>query len=82
MSDIEYVVNFGEHPSIDDCGALREKLVRCRDCRHYDRPNARCMKLGIDCYLADPQVSDLPGREHTFGDYGFCAWGERKEGGE
>lgn len=59
------------------------EIVWCKDCRHYDRPNARCTKFGIDCYLADPQVSDLPGREYTFGDYGFCAWGvKRKEGGE
>ena len=55
------------------------KVVRCKDCKHYDRHNARCTKFGIDCYLADPQVSDLPGREYTFGDYGFCAWGERRD---
>lgn len=36
MSDIEYVVNFGKHPNINDKGALREKLVRCRDCTYLN----------------------------------------------
>ena len=35
MSETEYVVSFGEHPDIDDCGALREKVVRCRDCAKW-----------------------------------------------
>jgi hypothetical protein len=57
----------------------RERVVRCRDCKHYDAYNSLCNKFGIDCYLATPQVNEKPGYEHTYGDYGYCAWGERRE---
>lgn len=76
MSDIEYVVNFGERPSIDDCGALREKLVRCRDCskwHHIDTEDG--MRYGecgewkrADSYCVPATNED-----------GFCAWAKRKE---
>ena len=75
MSEIEYVVSFGEHPSIDDCGALREKVVRCRDCRHHYTAPAR-NELGPYelhyCDLLDYEVEPE----------GFCSWAKRKEGDE
>lgn len=58
---------------------VQTEIVRCKDCKHYDAYNSLCNKFGIDCYLATPQVNEKSGYEHTYGDYGYCAWGERKE---
>ena len=51
----------------DHYGTLHERIVRCRDCKHYKHiePDGFCAwaerKQSPDC---------------------FCAWAERKEGGE
>lgn len=44
------------------------EIVRCRDCKHY-HPE---MYNNINCewFMSDVEPE------------GFCAWGERKEGGE
>lgn len=63
----EYIVEFGEHPSIEDKGALREKIVRCRDCAYFATD-----KLGDYCTLFD--FEDVK----SMGDR-FCAWACRKE---
>lgn len=56
----------------------REEIVRCRDCKHYYEaenyhPNGnyvmRCCKY-FDAYNDEVEPD------------GFCAWGERKEGGD
>ena len=50
--------------------AVREEIVRCRDCKHYEKlsdDKGVCHPLGI-------VFADM--------DDGFCAWAERKEGGE
>lgn len=47
-----------------DVSQLREKIVRCSDCRHYKHNNfPRC---------------DLYSIAHEVEPDGFCAWGERK----
>lgn len=46
----------------------REEIVRCRDCREY---NTELYKY-ISCELLGRYVEPD----------GFCAWGERKEGGD
>ena len=45
-----------------------EQIVRCRDCKHY-HPE---MYNNINCewFMFDVEPN------------GFCAWGERKDGGE
>lgn len=67
-----------------DGSTLREKLteiVRCRDCKYMHTVRSW---LGMDvdeCWLhADPESGAL-GKERTEPD-GYCAWGERKEGGD
>lgn len=56
---------------VDWYGTLHGEIVRCRDCVHY--------MSGSRCNLQD----DF--NEFHWLDVepdGFCAWGERKEGGE
>ena len=62
----EYIVEFGEHPSIEDKGALREKIVRCRDCKH-------CFETwsGYEC-------ERFSGEYHRAEPDGFCSWAERR----
>ena len=65
-------------------GEHREEIVRCRDCKHmfdwaYDRPMCKLWAMN------DPDNSNA-----SYGNAlypvvkldGFCAWAERKEGGE
>lgn len=76
MSEIEYVVSFGEHPDIDDCGALREKVVRCRDCAkwHYFDYKDGVRYGGCDEWKRADSYLVPATRED-----GFCYWGERRE---
>lgn len=66
----EYVV---EEPSSQSASwRVHERIVRCRDCKHY-------------CEHEWVMVTDVSDVCHFFGDGvkvepdGFCAWGERKE---
>lgn len=43
-------------------------VVRCRDCKHYERD--KCCELFV---FADDRIS------HVYDQDGFCAWGERGE---
>lgn len=52
----------------DAGGELREEIVRCRDCIHFEHD-----ELGEYCTLMDFQAIGGMAR-------GFCAWGERREG--
>lgn len=50
----------------------REKIVRCKDCKHYEYWEFRDGRTAYDCarggdYLFDTEPD------------GFCAWGERRE---
>lgn len=65
----EYIVEFGEHPNIEDKGALREKIVRCRDCKWFLVDE----RYDNACRWFCRSLKD---------DNGFCSFGERKEGGE
>lgn len=44
----------------------REEIVRCRDCRYYNRYQDLCERLQPGMLVLEP-------------DDGFCAWGERRE---
>lgn len=46
-----------------DCYIKRGEIVRCKDCKHYDRGR---------CYLLQ-QLDDIRKEED------FCSYGERKE---
>ena len=74
----EYVVDFGDCRSnqfvrlsmalIEQYGAkLQERIVRCRDCRFSLAHGNGCGR-NQDIYDVEPD--------------GFCAWAERKEGGD
>lgn len=45
----------------------KEEIVRCRDCRHYHSYQDLCERLRPGMVVMDD---------------GFCAWAERKEGGD
>ena len=72
----EYVVDFGDCRSnrfvglnmvlIKQNGAkLHERIVRCRDCKHYTEDEAEYWHYcGEWCGQVEPD--------------GFCSWGERK----
>lgn len=50
--------------------AVREEIVRCADCMHFERTakNGICHRSEFLPMWAEPN--------------GFCAWAERKEGGD
>ena len=51
---------------------IREEIVRCRDCKHYDAAGPWCCepsKVFIDEYGIEICANVRPD--------GFCAWGER-----
>lgn len=50
---------------------LREEIVRCRDCRYGINGGELCAEGASDSWDWRNVEPD-----------GFCAWGERKEGGE
>ena len=58
----------------DHYGTLHEEIVRCRDCVYY-KPDPYPIDPGWPMYCEDT------GRDMIEPD-GYCAWGERKEGGE
>lgn len=50
-----------------------EKIVRCRDCTHYD------MREGFGCSLLGLWSGNTRGfGSFNMGPDGFCAWGERR----
>lgn len=74
MDEVRGNMTLGEYYAShndDHYGTLHEEIVRCRDCKHFEKdatPHDEwyphfCSKLGTDVVT--------PG--------GFCAWGERKE---
>lgn len=54
-----------------DVSQLREKIVRCRDCKYYKPWVLSRPENGGDCVLNKVEVD-------VWFD-GFCAWGKRKE---
>lgn len=74
----EYVVDFGDKSSAfvglamaeaESHGAtLKERVVRCRDCKHYTEDEAEYYHYcGSWCEQVEPD--------------GYCAWGERRADG-
>lgn len=56
---------------------LRERIVRCRDCKHMHRVR-NWLGMDVDeCWLHASRETGALGKERTEPD-GFCAWGERK----
>lgn len=65
----EYIVEFGYEPNVGNSSGMPigERIVRCRDCE----------------YLAPFPIPPWCGRyEMDVESDGFCAWAERKEGGD
>ena len=62
----EYIVEFGYKPP----NGVKEEVVRCRDCEHYDTEWASEAHPGRHwcdtfCHYTEPD--------------GFCAWGDRRD---
>lgn len=56
--------------NLDHYGTIHERIVRCRDCRHYHATYNGCDEFG-----------DIWHDEYaTVEPDGFCAWAERKVG--
>lgn len=55
----------------DNGGELREEIVRCRDCKHYEK-DPDPIDPGWPMMCADS------GRD-MLEPYGYCAWGERRD---
>lgn len=51
-----------------DVSQLREEIVRCRDCKHYE---AWMQGAKLECWANGEPFSVEPS--------GFCAWGERRD---
>lgn len=46
----------------------KEEIIRCRDCKHYQKQDELCSYWGLSGTLLDSQSGE-----------GFCAWAERDE---
>ena len=60
----EYIVDIGFMSQPDLGVSIREEIVRCRDCKHYDNYLGSCIRRYTH-FAA----------EHD----GFCAWAERRD---
>ena len=72
----EYVCELTDKLATDLRARRRERIVRCRDCKHaYERGGE------LDCshFIQWDYYSDQPGHWPVEPD-GFCAWGEPREG--
>ena len=47
-------------------GSMREEIVRCKDCKHFNKLSRK-----HKAYACRLTCMDVP-------PYGFCAWGERR----
>lgn len=63
----EYIIDWDTGLVIDTFSKnnLREEIVRCRDCKHYDEDIHSCDWWSAYERLAEPD--------------GFCAWSERRD---
>lgn len=75
----EYIVDatgyIEEYEIANGAEWAKEEVVRCRDCKHSNplsnfHKHLGCYNDFLNSYEAIPVCDD-----------GFCAWGERKEGG-
>lgn len=68
----EYIIKcpYGMNPVIDDGGEIKERIVRCMDCKNFDqstslfRLSGKCLSERFFACKVKPN--------------GFCAWGEAK----
>lgn len=70
----EYIIDLAAHnasAAMALCSGVREKIVRCRDCR-YRRAFEQPLNLEFVC-------CSLRGSLYAVEDEGFCAWGVRRE---
>ena len=72
----EYIIDWDTGLVIDTFSknTLREPIVRCGDCKHYD-PNDEPSEVYPNSYWCDKLTVYMPTD-------GFCSFGKRKEGGE
>lgn len=60
----------------DNGGELREEIVRCRDCEHYDETEVHTWELER---RKMPTCGRFASFLHGTQPDGYCAWGVRKE---
>lgn len=74
----EYIVDIADNPSFGGVLITCGEIVRCRDCKHYyeaDNYHPQGNYISHCCKYFDSYNDEVEPD-------GFCAWGERKEGGE
>ena len=68
----EYICNTEDKCGMCEAYRTAEPIVRCRDCRYFDKyPHDEitvCYRFDNEEPIVEPD--------------GFCAWGERREGAE
>ena len=72
----ECIIDWDENLDIDTFqkNSLREEIVRCRDCKRYHPKEGKVLSCRFE-------YKDFVQWRNAEPD-GYCAWGERKEGGE
>lgn len=60
---------------------MNQEIVRCMDCKHMHTVRDWTGYDVDECWLHADRESGALGKNRTEPD-GFCAWAERKEGGE
>lgn len=81
-ADEEYIAYFGQMAEKLMGNPIREEIVRCRDCRFSyedELGNLRCQGPLIEPW---DYYNDEPSDGVKIEPKGFCAWGERKDGGD
>ena len=68
----EYIVQFGYEPPT----GVKEQIVRCRDCEHYDSERYGCWWFAHAERQPDYSWADEPSDVEPDG---FCAWAERRD---
>ena len=83
----EYIINSEDYAlGTMTIPHLREEIVRCRDCRHFNDYHGKCHRQAgvlIDDY-GTRRIEDLTDMLVLYDaePYGFCAWAERKVDGD
>lgn len=69
----------------DHYGTLHEEIVRCRDCEHYYPHGVPTCQRNRECvtgYDINGYYGEWYDGEFYVEPDGFCAWAERRKGGE
>lgn len=75
-ADEEYIGHFGYMVTAYADNPIREKIIRCRDCKRFMPQGTHRWKDGT---TNKDSCSVVRGFVVQITPYGFCAWGERRE---